>query len=321
MNKQIKLLSVVITCVENDKKHLKNCLLSLEKSAEAAKIKLEIIIICNGTDISYPIYLKSPVRIIKNEKNIGFGRAINRGMKIAKGKWCIIPTPDIITHIDTIQKMLRYTIKPQVAIITPKIYLTDNKLDYYLMPLPSLWNIFLEQSYLYKLSIPRFKLPNSDINQYNYTHEIKAAACAYWMIRKKYFFNVGGFDPKFFLYYEDIDLCKRMSDKGYKIFYTPDTSNTHIGHQSTKGITRGDFYFNGFTKYMSKYYSKIQTFIACFFYLFGSLLRIIFLEIQRILTTNDQKKEFCKNKKTYCIQVMKSTLIYLIKNIRLNHAL
>lgn len=308
---KLKLISVVVAVVEKDKKHLKKCLVSIEKSAKYAGIPIEIIVVANGTKAPSILYIHSPFKIIINDANLGFGQAINKGMSEATGQWCIILAPDTIIRMDTIQNLMKYVYIPRVAIITPKIHLSNNLLDYNLNPFPCLYNIFLEQSYIYKSDIPLIKLPNSDYREYEYTHEINASSSTFWLINKDIFLRLGRFDPRFFLFFDDTDLCKRIKDKGYRNIFVSEASITHLNHQSSGGIARGDLFIDGLKKYLLKYYPKYYTNISLFIFSLGCVFRIIFWNLRLLISNNRSIQKYGKSKITFCSQVLRRYISYI----------
>lgn len=276
MIKSRNILSAVVAIVESDKNQLKRCLISLEDSVYNANLILEIIIVCNGTNIIKPKYLKSEYKIIKNNENIGLGRAINRGMEIARGEWCIILTPDTYSDLETINKLMKFTSRIGTAIISPKNLTQNGTIDYTILCSPSILNIFLEQSYLYKLLPSLIHHPQSDRFLYSKTEEVSAIACNFWLMNRYIFNRLRGFDTKFFLFYEDLDFCKRITNRGYKIIYTPDTFITHIGHQSSKGVLRVDLFTESLIKYLLKYHNKTYLHICLLLILLGSTIRLLY---------------------------------------------
>ncbi len=318
MHKNLRLLSVVVTVVEKSKKYLKRCLSSLEESASWARIEIEIIIICNGILIDSPTYLKSSYKILKNKKNTGFGKAINRGMKIVQTEWCIILNPDTVTNKNTIKVLIDYidSIKSaETAIVSPKILNFDNSLQYNQQAFPSFWTMFLEQSYLYKSGLSFFSLPNSNSYLYSFTHEANMIAATFWLIRTDLFLRIGGFDSSFRLYFEDVDLCKRIRDKGYKIIFIHNAIIYHYNHGSSGGYQIPKIYVDSFVKYLSKYHRKPYILIAVLLYLFGTIQRLIYLNIFKIISNKYNKKRNYAKKIYYYNNLFSNSLKYLTEII------
>lgn len=298
-------LSVVITVINRDKKYLKACLLSVEKSADYANIILKIIIVANGARIINPKYLKSKYVLITNIKNIGFGQAINAGMKYVHSDWCLVLAPDTRCKTDSIVNLTKYISYPDVAIIGPKSYYSTGLLDYNITPLTNIWDLFLEQSYLYKL-FPKFlKHPFSDNSIYEKDGYVDGMASTLWLINTKIFRFLGGFDSKFFLYQDDTDFCKRVKDNGYKIFYSSNSEIVHLGHKSTTPKSCAEYMFHGYMTYLYKYYNPIYFYIFSMILLVGTAMRLWIILILRLFN-----KTLMKNKYFYLKKLFKICLFY-----------
>lgn len=306
------LISAVIATVQRDKKYLKSCLVSLEKSADYANISLEIVIIANGTRLDKPAYIKSPCKIITNKENVGFGRAINQGMKIAKGEWCIILAPDTRCQHTALKLLMKHINIPKLAIVGPKIYFPDGSLDFTMLPFTSLWTIFLEQSYLYKLFPKIFHHPFGDKSLYETTREVNALASTFWLIKKEYFRKIGGFDPRFFLFHEDTDLCKRMIDNGFIIFYDCHALVKHLGHKSAGETISAELHIKSYFIYLSKYHNKLYENICLFILIIGTVIRLIFFGFNN--PENKYKKKYLTTSKIRYLKGVISEGIKYINN-------
>jgi len=302
----ISLISVIITVVDKDKPYLKECLISLEKSAKFAGIPLEFIIIANGTDISTIDYLKSPLRLINNKNNIGFGQAINIGVSRAKGSWCLLTCPDVRTGFKCLKTIFTGHTHKNFGLIGPKVSLADGHLQFTILPYPDLWQIFLEQTYLYKFFPKLFNSPlaNQDLYQENQT--VEAVAAIWWLFRKDSFEEIGGFDSRFFLYLEDIDLCKRLREKGYKIGYYHQAEAVHLLHKSTGGYGSGKLYYQSLKKLIEKYHGFIYTRLSLSIFLFGCVFRILYWKIKfKLIRRSFQNSD----NYLFCRDVLKSLFI------------
>lgn len=289
-------ISVIITVVEKDKMHLQRCLSSLELSAKEADVQLKHIIIANGTIIPNPQYLIFPFQVINISTNIGFGRAINRGMEKAKSEWCLIVAPDTETNAMTLTKLLQHRIKPQVGIIGPKILYKNGSLDFSIIAYPTVWNVFLEQSYFYKILPLLFHHPYADKTLYEEPHEVDALASTFWLIRRDYFEKVGRFDERFFLFYDDIDLCHRLRSQQKRIFFEPKAPILHYGHGSGGGKKRADFFIEGLVKYLRKHSNHKTISIILILVWIGSFARFIYWYAKNLLSRQDAKKSQAKEK-------------------------
>ncbi len=231
-------LSIIIVNY-NVKEFLQNLLISLSKSL--GKISSEIIVVDNASDDGSVEIVKEKfpqVKLIINEVNVGFGRANNQALEIAEGKYLVLINPDTIVTEDTFEKLIDFFERtPDAGMAGPKVLNPDGSLQ---LPcrrsFPGPWTSFTKVTGLSKL------FPNSKIfAKYNLTYldenetyEVDAISGAFMMMRKDVYKKVGGFDPQFFMYGEDLDLCYRIQKASYKVYYFHKSQIIHYKGESTK---------------------------------------------------------------------------------------
>ena len=181
--------------------------------------------------------LSAPVFLIKNS-NEGFSKANNRGIAQAKGEYILILNPDTKVSPDTLEIMLDFMkSRPEVGIATCKLVAADGSLDLACrrsFPNPA--------SAFYRFSGLSLLFPHSKkIASYNRTYEddnrdmeIDACNGAFMLISPACRKAIKGFDEDFFMYDEDIDLCLRAHEAGFKVWYYPKTTTVHFKGQPYK---------------------------------------------------------------------------------------
>ena len=297
-------ITVLTAVTSKDKPYLKDCLQSLESSASIAGYLLNFIIIENGTRVPFPIYLHNPAKLISVKTKIGFGESVNLAMSSVKNPWCLIVSPDVIIHKDCLKNIIPSQFDNKTAIIGPKVKLENGKLQYTILPNLSVIQIFLEQSYLYKLFPKIVKSPLSDSYLYKYVHQVDAIMAIFWMVNKDAFIRIGGFDERFRFYFEDLDLCKRLKDNNCQIIFNPDAQVTHLMHKSTGGETDGRIYKESLRKYLYKYQNPLLAKISLFIFLAGSLVRLIYWKIILLVTSQSQIKSKARYKIRYFREII-----------------
>jgi len=308
MTKNI-LVSVIVAFIDKDKKYLRECLTSIEKSANYAGIPLEFVLIANGTAIDSINYLSSPLKILKNKKNIGFGKAINQAVEHTKGDWCLLSCPDVISDKNTLKNIFKNINKNKLAIIGPKIILSDGSTQRTILSYPTLTNIFLEQSYLYKIFPSLFHSPLSNEKIYKDINYSDAIAAVFWLFNRKLFIKLGGFDKRFFLYFEDVEFCRRIKDAGYKIAYNPVSRVLHLEHKSTLGNTSGSLYFKSLNQYLSKYYDNLYKVSVLTIFISGCLIRLVLWLFAISFIKNGSGKIRAEKKIKFCSDVIREVNI------------
>ena len=299
-------LSVITAVTVKDKPYLKNCLTSLETAARFAGRRLNFIIIGNGIKIEKINYLHFPVRLIINKTNLGFGPSVNKAINFANNSWCILVSPDVTTQKDCLKKLIPHKVDSRTALIGPRVSDQKGKLQYSILPYPSLIQLTLEHFYLYKLFPRLFTSPLSDSKLYETPRQVDAVAAIWWLFKRDAFHQTGGFDSRFFLYFEDVDFCKRLKEKGFEIIYNPAMRVTHLMHASTGGETDGKLYYNSLKKYLYKHHHRLSARISLLVFLTGSLFRLIFWQIFNSFNTSRENKIRATNKINYFRCVFRS---------------
>lgn len=223
-------LSVVIVNF-NSGDFLSECLTYLEKITDEAD--LEIFVVDNAsTDGSIKkakLKFPGPVYILNNQ-NLGFGKANNLVLVRIESEFILLLNPDTRVNMGVLTKMLTLIKNdPTIGAATCKIVLGNGKLDLSAhRGFPTPWTAFLY--YILKND----SLYHLKVSNMSKLHEVDAISGAFFLTRKSVLNKVGFFDESFFMYGEDIDLCYRIKQAGYKIVYEP---SVEIIHQ--KGISSG----------------------------------------------------------------------------------
>ncbi len=231
-------VSVIIVSY-NVRGFLENLLASLGKALTG--IDSEIIVVDNFSDDDSVEFLKKShpeVMLIENRMNVGFGRANNQAVKASSGEYLLLINPDSVVEENTIGEMIKFLdLHPDAGAAGCKILNADGSLQKACRrSFPTPW---VAVSKIFGLSalFPKSRL----FGRYNLTyldpgevHEVDAISGSFMFMRKNVFGQVGGFDEDYFMYGEDIDLCFKIKEAGYKVYYTPATSIIHFKGESTR---------------------------------------------------------------------------------------
>ena len=231
-------LSIIIVNY-NVKEFLQNLLHSIEKAS--SNILKEIIVVDNASDDGSVEVIKEKfpsVKLLENKNNVGFGRANNQGLAIAKGKYILFINPDCIVSEDTLDKMISFfESHPDCGLAGCKILNSDGTLQLACRrSFPGPWTSFTKVTGLSNIFptskiFARYNLTYLDENK---TYEVDAVSGSFMMIRKEVYQKTNGFDEQFFMYGEDLDLCYRVQKNDYKVFYVHSTQIIHYKGESTK---------------------------------------------------------------------------------------
>lgn len=255
-------LSIIIVNY-NVKEFVKNLLYSLEKALSS--FSSEIIIVDNASSDGSVDDIKSKfpnVTLIANEKNVGFGKANNQGLEIAEGKFIVLLNPDTIVREDTFTKLIEFMENNNDAgMVTCKVLNPDGTLQLACRrSFPGPWTSFTKVTGLSKLFpksrlFARYNLTYLDENKVN---EVDAVSGSFMMFKKEVYEKVGGFDPRFFMYGEDLDLCYRVKSNGYKVYYVPVTEIIHYKGESTKrsSLDETKIFYEAMHLFVEKHFSS-----------------------------------------------------------------
>ncbi len=232
-------LSVIIVNYRSEK-YLDECLSSIEKSDIQGNL-LEIIVVSNSPlnkELKIVEDKHSQVIYIHNHENAGFSRANNIGIRKSSGQYILILNPDTIIDRSTLSYMVDYMENHHDSgIATCLVKLSSGAIDDAChRGFPTPWNAFCYFSGLAGIFpassfFNGYHLGYKNLDQ---THEIDSCAGAFLMIRRTIGEKVKWFDEDYFWYGEDLDLCFRVKEIGFKIVFIPQVSIMHH-----KGVTSG----------------------------------------------------------------------------------
>jgi O-antigen biosynthesis protein len=231
-------ISIVIVNY-NTKDFLNKCLISIQNATN--DLKVETIVFDNNSSDGSVEYLKPrflDVQFIPNDENIGFGKANNEAIKLTKGKYILILNPDTILQEDTLQTMYDFMEKnPETGIAGCKLLNPDGTFQPACRRgFPTPWASFSRLFGLQKM-FPKSKLfsgYNMTYLSVDETYNVDAISGAFMFCRRDILEKTGCFDPDYFMYGEDIDLCYRTKQLGWDITYVHTTSIIHFKGESTR---------------------------------------------------------------------------------------
>lgn len=225
-----KKLSIVILNY-NSGDFLIRCLKSL-KLAEK-ELCFEVFVVDNdSSDDSFKeVKIKFPqFQYIQNETNLGFSKGNNVALRKVTSEYVLLLNPDSEVLPGTLKFMVDFMDSyPEAGAASCRVELNDGSLDWAShRGFPTPWTSFkyylLKDESLYHLTKNDMKKP----------HEVDVITGAFFLTRKSVLDKVGLFDEDYFMYAEDIDLCYRIKQAGYKIMYVPEVIILHH-----KGVSSG----------------------------------------------------------------------------------
>ncbi|MDG1950657.1 MAG: glycosyltransferase family 2 protein [bacterium] len=202
------------------------------------------------------------VKLVRSEENIGFGRGMNAAMQIASGRYYLVFNPDILLSEGALEKMVAHMdAHSDVGMLGPRLNNPDGSLQH------SAYTFMKPEVIAYRRVplIGRFGFAKKAIDSYlrvdadhAQVQPVDYVLGAAMFVRKQVVDQVGGFDPEFFVYFEDQDWCRRFWAAGWKVLYFPKVSLIHYHRRETaKG---------GFLKQLFNPLTRIQIKSALYYY-------------------------------------------------------
>jgi len=252
------LLDIVIVN-HNSTEELLACLSSIERSGMGRE---SVVVVDNGShDNVDRVYHYFPqVTLVKNYGNAGFARAANDGMSRGTADFAMIMNPDTMVSPRFFQTMCDFmTANPDIAVAGPKVLNEDGTLQGSARAFPTLPTLLFGRRSLLTMFFPRLSLSRKSVPAFSSDGatpmDVEWVSGACMLVRREAVNAVGPFDERFFVYWEDVDWCRRMRDAGWRVVYFPQASIVHrVGASSDKRFMWSLLTFHvSFFRYFDKY--------------------------------------------------------------------
>lgn len=227
-------------------KHTRDCLKSLRK-LKTENIEVQIVLVDNNSRDAVKLkkaikkLSKLKIKLIENKKNLGFAKGNNVGIRYAlknKADYLLILNNDTLVHEDTLAGLIKFAKKDEkIGIVSPLIYFAPgfefHKKRYKKSDLGKvIW--YAGGIIDWKNILARHRgVDEIDIGRYEKAVKTGFATGCCMLIKKQVFDSIGLFNPKYFLYWEDIDLSQRAKNKDFKIYFCPQAILWHKNATST----------------------------------------------------------------------------------------
>jgi len=243
----------VITVTHHSKEYIEDQIFSLMMSC--FKLRFEHIVVDNASTDGTPAFIEerfpNQVTLIKNDQNIGFSKANNQGLQIAKGRYLLFLNPDMCIKEGDLDSFIQWMDeRPDVGLAGCKLLDPMGKEcpDGLPRPFPRLGGSLL---WLLRLDSPKNKKSSAGSPQ-----EVEAVKGAFLLVRREILEKLGwGFDPRYFLLFEDMDLCREINRLGYKNFHYPNLACVDYISRSF-ALKSKKWIYREFTKSMLAYFRK-----------------------------------------------------------------
>lgn len=223
-------LSVILVSF-NDWIHLEKCLQSL--LAVAPEKNLEVVVVDNNSSDGSPGLVKDrfpEVKLIRNEKNLGFAKACNLGIQASAGEFILFLNNDTIVNVQVLSVLLeKIRENPLIGAVGPALLSGQKTYQVSFGKKVDFFSEFIQKGFfnLYNAKKLRSDSKARDVGWLS-------AACL--LARRKALEEAGCFDENYFLYFEDIDLCYKIKQSGWILRFLPQAHIIHFGGTSTSAV-------------------------------------------------------------------------------------
>lgn len=215
------------------------CVQALKQQTIAGNV--EVIVVNNNADSDAVRSFEEKIAgqsitLIHTGGNLGYGRGNNLGAKSAQGKYLLIINPDNRLEPNALATMVQYLGEhPDVGVVGPKLVFPDGSIRDSYRTFPHPFDVFIKRTPLRRFFPQRMK---TYLQQDQNPHAIRnvdwmCGACV--LFPRKLYEELRGFDERFFLFFEDCDLCRRVWEKRFRVVYLP----TAVAHDNEQRLSAG----------------------------------------------------------------------------------
>jgi GT2 family glycosyltransferase len=264
----------------NCREALQSCLITLTPGDNPPPI---IVVDNASTDGTVEMVKRDfpAIRLIQNAKNHGFAAACNQGIRACASDFILLLNPDTMLRPATLHKLTAIMrAQPNIGACGPQVLNTDGSLQPSCRQFPTLGAIISDELGLSRLFPHSRRLAKYRMHgwQHDETRDVDQLMGSCLLLRRTALEHIGLLDERFFLYFEEVDLCKRLHQTTWRVVFVADVTVTHLGGESSKSDPRnslGHRYSSLFTFYR-KHYPAWQLPVLRFFVQLAAGARVIF---------------------------------------------
>jgi GT2 family glycosyltransferase len=247
--------------------YLRDCLASLAASTRT-HFELGVVVVVDNASSDDSLAgledLPLPLRIVRNGVNRGFGAASNQGVDEGNSEFILLLNPDARVLPDTIDRTVAFMVDPKnaaVGICGGRMVNEDGSDEFSCWRFPTFWMWAAKitgLAHFFPGSIELQRMTNEEVGGSGVVDQVIGA---YNLIRRPVFESLQGFDERFFMYLEDVDLAFRARELGYSSYFLADLPVHHVGRVSSEQVrARRVFYLlRSRTEYARKHWPRWQS--------------------------------------------------------------
>ncbi|PJE75798.1 hypothetical protein COV04_02540 [Candidatus Uhrbacteria bacterium CG10_big_fil_rev_8_21_14_0_10_48_11] len=233
---------------------------------------VEVVVVDNGSKDGTVALLKTYQNRIKlslHTTNLGFAKACNEGASVLQEcEYLVFLNPDTVLQPQCLEGITRFfRAQPFVGVVGPKMLNVDNSIQASVRTFPSVFVLalnLLKVQHFFSSILPLRRYLLSSFN-YSTLREVDQVMGACFAVRKTTFDSLNGFDERFFIWFEEVDFCKRAKEIGSLIFFVPWATARHVGGHSfgqRSPLWRQWFFSKSARQYARKHFRSIGKIIV-----------------------------------------------------------
>jgi N-acetylglucosaminyl-diphospho-decaprenol L-rhamnosyltransferase len=201
-----------VTVTTNDREHLERFLGDAQLMGSFDRV----IVVDNASDDGSGELARDAGCVVVRKQRGGYGEAVNAGARHARGDFFAVLNPDIrFLEADTVARLSHHFMHAQVGIVAPALQLLDGRLQDSARRTPTPLNLLFR------------RWIGDERGWVRRGGDVEWTVGAFWLVRRKAWDLIGGFDERYFLYFDDVDLCHRMRTAGFAVRFDPTVRAIH----------------------------------------------------------------------------------------------
>lgn len=273
----------------NVKGFLKKCLESVYKFTQGVEFEV-FVVDNNSSDGSQDIVrLEFPrVNLIANNENYGFSKANNQALKVACGRYVVLLNPDTELIDNSMKAMVEFMdSRLDIDAIGCKLIYPEGDTQHSCRHFPSLFTDLMENLYLDSIFpksyfFNRYRMGDWAHNDFR---EVDQPYGACLLFRQEVMKKIGLMDERFFMYYDEVDLCYRIKKTGGKIYFIPDIKVIHYSNRSSKqvSVTCEHYKYRSKFLFFDKHYGRCSLLLLALSLVLRSILAWVIFPLTHIV--------------------------------------
>ena len=263
--------------------------MSSQYFAISSFLNYEVIVVDNasvdGSQLCASEYKN--VRLIQNNKYVGFAAANNQAFDISQGEYFLMLNADTEVQLKALDELISFAeTHPRAGLISARLVNLDGstQIGFNVRRLPNLSMAFVQLSLLDEI-FPYNPITRSagcmDLD-YNQPQLVEQPAASAMIFRRVVWEKIGGLDTTFRIWYNDCDLCKRTRDAGWEVWYCPFARITHYGGRGSSSSAAKDVLielYRSMRLYYLKHFGSIYYYIVSLLIIIGMSVRVMILYV------------------------------------------